>query len=360
MNNEEIDRRGSWTLSSSATPSIETFGNPFIAIECLTSSSLAVKIKGEFGSGTSRMLRYYLLSSTSTEASVDPDTASGTLAAQDIILVPTCGAKTIEVVRTAGSGTVGTTSYATDALTPFLLQKLIDGGLTATITGVATEAKQDTQITSLSVMDDWDESDRAKVNPIVGQAGVAAGAGSVSTTVQRTTLASDDPAVAHLANIVLGPGMREVDVTFTVTNADAMDANDVCAGNNIIATCVSANDANGWLVGFQLHDADDNTAAGYNVFFNASATALGTIDAAISCTDAVAATTLGVVAIAAGDWFDMINGKVVVKGLNDTNMPVFVTPIAGTDDIYVTIQCLGTPTFTTSSLTGKFFFKDAR
>lgn len=49
-----------------------------------------------------------------------------------------------------------------------------------------------------SVLDDWDESDRAKVNPIVGQAGVAAGAGAVAATVQRMTLASDDPAVAVL------------------------------------------------------------------------------------------------------------------------------------------------------------------
>jgi hypothetical protein len=52
--------------------------------------------------------------------------------------------------------------------------------------------------TSLAVIDDWDESDRAKVNPIVGQAGVAAGAGAVGATVQRVTLASDDPAVTAL------------------------------------------------------------------------------------------------------------------------------------------------------------------
>lgn len=52
--------------------------------------------------------------------------------------------------------------------------------------------------TSLAIIDDWDETDRAKVNPIVGQAGVAAGAGSVSTTTQRMTLASDDPAVTAL------------------------------------------------------------------------------------------------------------------------------------------------------------------
>jgi len=44
---------------------------------------------------------------------------------------------------------------------------------------------------SLSVIDDWDESDRAKVNPIVGQAGVQGGAGAVSATTQRVALATD-------------------------------------------------------------------------------------------------------------------------------------------------------------------------
>lgn len=52
--------------------------------------------------------------------------------------------------------------------------------------------------TSLAVLDDWDESDRAKVNPIVGQAGIAAGAGAVGVTVPRITLASDDPAVTSV------------------------------------------------------------------------------------------------------------------------------------------------------------------
>lgn len=52
--------------------------------------------------------------------------------------------------------------------------------------------------TSLAAIDDWDESDRAKVNPIVGVAGVAAGAGAVGTTTQRMTLASDDPAVTSV------------------------------------------------------------------------------------------------------------------------------------------------------------------
>lgn len=68
--------------------------------------------------------------------------------------------------------------------------------------------------TALQIMDDWDEVDRAKVNPIVGQAGVAAGAGAVGVTVQRTTLASDDPAVVALQildNAIAGNEMQ-VDV----------------------------------------------------------------------------------------------------------------------------------------------------
>lgn len=45
--------------------------------------------------------------------------------------------------------------------------------------------------TAAEIMDDWDESDRAKVNLIVGQAGVAAGSGTTGSTTQRVVLATD-------------------------------------------------------------------------------------------------------------------------------------------------------------------------
>ncbi len=61
-----------------------------------------------------------------------------------------------------------------------------------------TEASASAIKTAVEVMDDWDETNRAKVNLIAGQAGIAAGAGAVGVTVPRTTLASDDPAVAAL------------------------------------------------------------------------------------------------------------------------------------------------------------------
>lgn len=45
--------------------------------------------------------------------------------------------------------------------------------------------------TAVEIIDDWDESNRAKVNPIAGQAGIAAGAGVDGATVPRATLATD-------------------------------------------------------------------------------------------------------------------------------------------------------------------------
>jgi hypothetical protein len=48
-------------------------------------------------------------------------------------------------------------------------------------------------------LDDWDETDRAKVNPIVGQAGVSAGAGVTDAATIRVITASDGP-----LNAVLG------------------------------------------------------------------------------------------------------------------------------------------------------------
>lgn len=75
------------------------------------------------------------------------------------------------------------------------LEGFVDGletliGTTNTNTGNAA--------TSLAVIEDWDESDRAKVNIIVGQAGVTAGAGSVAANTPRVTMASDSPDVTAL------------------------------------------------------------------------------------------------------------------------------------------------------------------
>lgn len=50
--------------------------------------------------------------------------------------------------------------------------------------------------TSASVIDDWDESDRAKVNPIAGQAGIDGGSGAVSGKTTRVVIATDQGSFA--------------------------------------------------------------------------------------------------------------------------------------------------------------------
>ncbi len=86
----------------------------------------------------------------------------------------------------------------------------------------------DAILTALQIIDDWDEADRAKVNPIVGQAGVAAGAGAVGVTVPRVTLASDDPAVALLTTIdsdtdTIAGDTTSIDGKITACDTGAVD-----------------------------------------------------------------------------------------------------------------------------------------
>jgi len=106
-------------------------------------------------------------------------------------------------------------------------------------------------LTALQVMDDWDESDRCKVNPIAGQAGIAAGAGAVGVTVPRVTLASDDPAVVDLAAIEVLLGTIDADTGAIKTAVELIDT--VGGGTEAAAQRVTiANDSTGLL------SVDDN------------------------------------------------------------------------------------------------------
>ena len=114
-----------------------------------------------------------------------------------------------------------------------VLQSAVDGleGLLTTIDADTGSIK-----TAIEIVDDWDESDRAAVNIIPSQVGVAAGAGSVNALTQRVILASDDPAVIDLAAIeVLLTGMdTDTDAIKTATELidDAIYADDAGWTNN--------------------------------------------------------------------------------------------------------------------------------
>jgi len=101
------------------------------------------------------------------------------------------------------TGAATAANQQTDALTDTELRASAVPVSTASLplpTGAATLAEQQLQTASLAVLDDWDESDRAKVNPIVGQAGVQGGAGAVTALTQRVAFATD-------ANVVQGAGV---------------------------------------------------------------------------------------------------------------------------------------------------------
>lgn len=69
----------------------------------------------------------------------------------------------------------------------------------ARLNDVVTQLQASTA--SLSVLDDWDDTDRAKVNLVAGQAGVAAGTGASGANVLRTVTASDDPLIPILGAV---------------------------------------------------------------------------------------------------------------------------------------------------------------
>ena len=132
----------------------------------------------------------------------------------------------------------------------------ITSGTISLPSGASTLAEQQTQSTSLStiagdttaietavqIMDDWDETDRAKVNIIAGQAGVAAGTGIDGVTVQRVTLATDvalptgSNAIGKLA-ANSGVDIGDVDVASIAAgdnNIGNVDVLTIAAGDNNI------------------------------------------------------------------------------------------------------------------------------
>ena len=94
-------------------------------------------------------------------------------------------------------------------------------GAVAANTPRITHASDDPVTTALQIIDDWDESDRAKVNPIAGQAGVQGGSGTVSALTQRVCLATDVALPAGTNNI---QGVRKSTQVLTAINTTYDDS----------------------------------------------------------------------------------------------------------------------------------------
>lgn len=122
---------------------------------------------------------------------------------------------------------------------------------------------------SLSIMDDWDESDRAKVNPIAGQAGVQGGSGTSTALTQRVVLATDValPAGTNaLGHVIADPATTGGLTTFHLESA---------ATTNATVVKASAGQLYGWYIynsnaaarKVAFHNTASAPTAGASIFF---------------------------------------------------------------------------------------------
>lgn len=82
---------------------------------------------------------------------------------------------------------------------------------------------------SLSVLDDWDETDRCKVNIIAGQVGVQGGSGAITALTQRTVIATDQPTlpvkeIRSATTAVTSVNDTASNVTLLASNANRLGA----------------------------------------------------------------------------------------------------------------------------------------
>lgn len=167
-NGTDIDRTESFTATTGG----------YFAV--LPRESRYVRVKVNAGVGAQSFLRLQTIYSIS-------DTGTN--------MISVSGAVTV----TSGSVTVNNAAGASAV-------NIQDGGNSITVDGSVTanagtnlntsalaleSGNLKTIADSLNTIDDWDESDRAKVNLIVGQAGVQGNTGTVTATTQRVVLATN-------------------------------------------------------------------------------------------------------------------------------------------------------------------------
>lgn len=176
-----------------------------IALETTMDASLASidsKISADISTETKQDAQIVQLGAIQNAVEIIDNAISGTEMQVDIVASLPAGANAIGSVtvnNAAGASAVNIQDGGNSITVDGTIAATQSGtwnvnnvsGTVSLPTGAATAANQSTEITSLQIMDDWDESDRAKVNPIVGQAGVQGGSGTVSANTQRVVLATD-------------------------------------------------------------------------------------------------------------------------------------------------------------------------
>lgn len=141
---------------------------------------------------------------------------------------------------------------------------------------------------------------------------------------------------------------RDIDVKTVTLSLDtsAYTAADVLADTQVITDAVRHPGGSCKLISLTVLDKDDQTAAAMDLYFLDSNVSLGTENGAIAITDADAASILGVVPIASGDFKDLINSKLAcIK-----NIGLLLKAASASSDLYIAAVTAGTPTQTASGI----------
>lgn len=198
----------------------------------------------------------------------------------------------------------------------------------------------------------------------LGADGVAvdasAGAGAVGTGVQRMTLASDDPAVTSLAIL---DDWDESDAAKTVGTFDVvsltmtLDTSAYTAGDLLAEvqamTCFRANDKHAKLVSMTVIDEDDQGAA-FDVYLTNVSTTWGSENSAPSPSDTAVRSIQAKIAVGTSDYTDLGGAKIA----HFRNLDSIVEAVSGAQTLYVAIvNGAGTPTYTASGIKLVFGFE---
>jgi len=126
----------------------------------------------------------------------------------------------------------------------------VSGTVTSNL-GATDNAVLDAIQAAVEIMDDWDETNRAAVNLISGQVGVAGGSGTVSALTQRVVLATD---------VALPAGTNAIGKLAANTGVDIgdVDVTSIAAGSNLIGNVGLGVRTSGGMTIFRSIDIDES------------------------------------------------------------------------------------------------------
>jgi hypothetical protein len=208
---------------------------------------------------------------------------------------------------------------------------------------------------SLSVVDDWDETNRAAVNPISGQAGITGGAGAADAATVRVTI--DTGQVGSLGQATAANSVsttpasdRQNSIVFDVTlstDTAAYASGDLIADTQQLDAFFNKADGKGVINSITIIDEEAQNVKFY-LLFHSTSTSMGTENGAPNISDANASAGIqGIITVETTDWITVSGTSVAT--IKNIGLPV--KAVSGTDDLYIScLNATGAPDWDADSL----------